>query len=31
MVAKHISVQANATSQMLGYDLVTERPLLPEG
>jgi DNA-damage-inducible protein D len=29
MVAKHISVQAKATSQMLGYDLVTEQPLLP--
>lgn len=30
MVAKHISAQAKSTSEMLGYDLVTERPLLPE-
>lgn len=30
-VAKHISVQAKATANMLGYDLVTERPLLAEG
>ncbi len=30
MVAKHISVQAKSTSEMLGYDLVTEKPLLPE-
>jgi DNA-damage-inducible protein D len=29
MVAKHISAQARSTSQMLGYDLVTEKPLLP--
>lgn len=29
-VAKHISKQARATSQLLGIDLVTERPLLPE-
>jgi DNA-damage-inducible protein D len=29
LVAQHISIQARATSQMLGYDLVTERPLLP--
>jgi hypothetical protein len=29
MVAKHISIQARATSEMLGYDLVTEKPLLP--
>lgn len=28
-VAKHISAQARSTSQLLGYDLVTERPLLP--
>ena len=27
-VAKHISVQAKATADILGYDLVTERPLL---
>jgi hypothetical protein len=31
MVAKHISIQAQATSQMLGYDLVTEKPLLTGG
>jgi hypothetical protein len=30
MVARHISVQARATAEMLGYDLVTERPLLPD-
>ena len=30
-VAKHISIQAHATSQMLGYDLVTEKPVLPDG
>jgi len=30
-VAKHISAQARATSQLLGYDLVTERPLLSGG
>lgn len=29
-VATHISIQAKATSEMLGYDLVTEQPLLPE-
>jgi len=28
-VAKLISVQAKATSEALGYDLVTEKPLLP--
>jgi hypothetical protein len=31
MVAKHISIQAKATSEMLGYDLVTEKPLLTGG
>jgi hypothetical protein len=31
MVAKHISIQAKATSEMLGYDLVTEKPLLSSG
>lgn len=30
-VAKHISVQAKATADILGYDLVTERPLLTGG
>jgi DNA-damage-inducible protein D len=30
-VAKHISIQAHATSEILGYDLVTEQPLLPTG
>lgn len=29
-VAIHISKQAKATSQILGYDLVTEQPLLPK-
>ncbi len=28
-VAREISKQAQATSQLLGYDLVTEKPLLP--
>lgn len=28
-VAKHISKQARSTSQLLGIDLVTEKPLLP--
>jgi hypothetical protein len=28
-VAKLISIQAKATSEMLGRDLVTERPMLP--
>lgn len=30
IVAKHISSQAKSTSEMLRYDLVTERPLLPK-
>lgn len=30
-VAKHISEQAQSTAKILGYDLVTEKPLLPEG
>jgi hypothetical protein len=29
-VAKHISIQAKATSEMLGYDLVTQKPLLSD-
>jgi hypothetical protein len=28
--AKLISIQAKATSEALGYDLVTEKPLLPK-
>ncbi len=31
MVAKHISIQAQATAKMLGYDLVTGNPLLASG
>jgi hypothetical protein len=31
VVAKNISKQAKATSKLLGIDLVTEKPLLPEG
>jgi hypothetical protein len=30
-VAKHISIQAQSTSEMLGYDLVTEKRLLSSG
>jgi hypothetical protein len=29
-VAKHFSIQAKSTSAMRGYDLVTERPTLPD-
>jgi hypothetical protein len=29
-VAKHISLQAQATSKLLGIDLITQKPLLPE-
>jgi hypothetical protein len=29
-VAKHISLQAQATSKLLGVDLITQKPLLPE-
>jgi hypothetical protein len=30
-VAKEINEQAQGTSKMLGYDLVTEKPLLTKG
>ena len=29
-VARHIRAQASATAQLVGYDLVTEAPLLPD-
>jgi len=30
-VARHIRAQASATAQLVGYDLVTEAPLLLDG